>query len=363
MAVRLGLILLLPIGLVSAADAPSAVQPKVGVASVVERKAEAAQNGVVRTLILRDALFRNERLTTGAEPGSLLHVRLLDKTVITLGPSSEAVLDDFALNPAAGRTEVNLKLTRGVLRFVGGQHAGAGTRYQVRTPVATIGVRGTSFDVKVGDGGETTVQLEEGELLFENDDGMEVVLDEPMESSSIGDDDDAPSEPEIDESLAAEFDTLDLSEEQLAEDSEIAGELEDEELEPIDGEDPDDEPAGEDESLDDETDAGDEEDDSILDSLENSDARDSGDASESEAADDNEDDGPGNDGDREDFRDDETGDDDASDIDAGDAAATNADPSDASANEEAASNDAAADRDAEEDEEEDEDDAFGDDED
>lgn len=244
---RLGLLLLLASAAVGA-QSPPAAPTRVGLASVVERKAEAALDGAVRTLVLRDALFRNERLSTGAEAGSLLHVRLLDQTVITLGPSSEVVLDDFAVDPAAGSAEVSLKLSRGLLRFVGGQHAGAGTRYRVQTPVATIGVRGTSFDVKVGDGGETTVQLAEGELLFENDDGVEVVLDEPFESSSIGDDDDAPSEPVIDEDLAGEFDDLDLSDEQRAEDAGIADELEEEDIQPIAGEDADeavaDPPAG-----------------------------------------------------------------------------------------------------------------------
>lgn len=238
MRVPLGFVLLLSTPMVPAA-APVTAAQRVGQASVVERKAEAALDRVVRTLVLRDALFRNERLTTSAETGSKLHVRLLDQTVITLGPASEVVLDDFAVNPAAGSAEVSLKLSRGLLRFVGGQHAGSGTRYRVRTPVATIGVRGTAFDVRVEDDGETTVQLTEGELSFENEDGLEVILDEPLETSSIEDEDDLPSEPEVDEALAEEFDSLDLSEEELAEDLELAEELEDEEMEAISGEDAD----------------------------------------------------------------------------------------------------------------------------
>ena len=238
MRVPLGFVLLLSTPMVPAA-APVTATQRVGQASVVERKAEAALDRVVRTLVLRDALFRNERLTTSAETGSKLHVRLLDQTVITLGPASEVVLDDFAVNPAAGSAEVSLKLSRGLLRFVGGQHAGSGTRYRVRTPVATIGVRGTAFDVRVEDDGETTVQLTEGELSFENEDGLEVILDEPLETSSIEDEDDLPSEPEVDEALAEAFDSLDLSEEELAEDLELAEELEDEEMEAISGEDAD----------------------------------------------------------------------------------------------------------------------------
>lgn len=237
MRASLGFFLLLAVPAV--AQTPADPAPRVGMASVVEQRAEASRDQTVRRLALRDALFRNERLSTGSEPGTKLHVRLLDQTVITLGPNSEVVLDDFAINPAANTAEVSLKLSRGLLRFVGGKHADTGTRYQVRTPVATIGVRGTAFDVKVDEGGETTVQLTEGEVSFENEDGLEVILDEPLETSSLDEEDDAPSEPEVDEALAEEFDDLDLSEEELAYDSELAEAIEEEEIEAIDGEDPD----------------------------------------------------------------------------------------------------------------------------
>lgn len=257
MRASLGFLLLL--GVPAGPAQPVTAEPRVGLASVVERRAEALRKPVVRTLVIRDDLYRNDRLRTGADAGTKLHVRLLDQTVLTLGPSSEIVLDDFAVNPKAGTAEVSLKLSRGLLRFVGGQHAGTGTRYRVRTPVATIGVRGTAFDVKVDDQGQTTVQLTEGELSFENEDGIEVILDEPLETSRIEDEDAAPSEPEVDDALSAEFDELDLSEEELAEDRELAEELDDADIGVIEDEesDDDDAPFEDDEFLDDEPGLGD----------------------------------------------------------------------------------------------------------
>jgi hypothetical protein len=338
MRVPLGFVLLLSTPMANAATPVPATQ-RVGLASVVERKAEAALDRVVRTLVLRDALFRNERLTTGAEPGSKLHVRLLDQTVITLGPASEVVLDDFAVNPAAGSAEVSLKLSRGVLRFVGGQHAGSGTRYRVRTPVATIGVRGTAFDVRVGDDGETTVQLTEGELSFENEDGLEVILDEPLETSSIEDEDDQPSEPEVDAELAEEFDSLDLSEEELAEDLELAEELEDEEMEPISGEDADEDSEDFDDSDDfDDFDDFDESGADIaidaVDDIHTDDEIETEDADTEEADDDAADD---------DAADDDAADDDAADDDAADNDAADDDAADDDAADDDAADDDAAD--------------------
>ena len=237
---RLGLTLFLfVVGPALAADPPSTAAPKVGVVSVIERESKAQQGDKARVLAVRDAVFRNDRLTTSTDKETLLHLRLLDDTVLTLGPSSEMVLDDFAINTDAGTAEVQVNLARGLLRFVGGRHAGAGVRYRVKTPVATIGVRGTSFNLLVQDDGTTIAQLEEGEMVMENESGDEVVIDDPNESSLIDESGSAPSEPEINDELTDEFDSLDLSPEQQAADEAISDELDEEPIEVIEDEDPD----------------------------------------------------------------------------------------------------------------------------
>lgn len=226
-------------GPIAATDVANSASLKVGLATVVERQSKAQLRAATRVLVVRDPVYRNEHLSTSTDKDTLLHLRLLDGTVLTLGPSSEMVLDDFAVDPKAGTAEVQVNLSRGLLRFVGGNHAGAGVRYRVKTPVATIGVRGTSFDMRVAENGETSVQLGEGELVLENDSGDEVVIDDPNEASTVDEEGGAPSEPEVDLALAEEFDELDLDPEQSAQDSLIEDELDNEEIEPIEAQDAD----------------------------------------------------------------------------------------------------------------------------
>ena len=239
-------------GAAEATNVVNATALKVGAATVVERESKAQLQAKTRVLVVRDPVYRNERLSTSTENNTLLHLRLLDGTVLTLGPSSEMVLDDFAVNPKAGTAEVQVTLSRGLLRFVGGNHAGAGVRYRVKTPVATIGVRGTSFDLRVAESGETSVQLDEGELVLENESGDEVVIDDPNEASTVDESGGAPTEPEVDLELAAEFDELDLDPEQSAQDSLIEDELDDEEIEPIEAQDADSEEVAADDDSEDE---------------------------------------------------------------------------------------------------------------
>jgi len=60
---------------------------------------------------------------------------------LTIGPNSNLVIDDFVYNPNAGGGRFAASLTKGALRFVGGQisHTAGAT---INTPVASLGIRG-----------------------------------------------------------------------------------------------------------------------------------------------------------------------------------------------------------------------------
>ena len=83
----------------------------------------------------------------------------LDQTSLTIGPSSDVVLDRFVFDGNRRASDFAVQATRGALRFVSG--SSKSESYKVRTPVATIGVRGTIVDVFVRPG-EAIVILEEG---------------------------------------------------------------------------------------------------------------------------------------------------------------------------------------------------------
>jgi hypothetical protein len=61
---------------------------------------------------------------------------------------------------------VVIDVTVGVFKFASG--AMNSTNYEIRTPVATIGIRGTVFTVVVAPDGTTTVAVEDGEVVITN---------------------------------------------------------------------------------------------------------------------------------------------------------------------------------------------------
>ncbi len=93
----------------------------------------------VRTIEIGTQVVHNEKIETSAS-GSL-HVIFIDKTTLNVGPNSTLVINEFVYNPNTGAGSMAATLTRGVMRIVGGQvtHTGGA---QIRTPTATIGVRG-----------------------------------------------------------------------------------------------------------------------------------------------------------------------------------------------------------------------------
>ncbi len=88
-----------------------------------------------------------------------------DKSTITLSPDSSMVVKEFAVKGKTRRGIFSLtlgKLVADVTKFIGGKNA-----FEVHTPTAVCGVRGTGFTVAVaGSGFSTTVTCTTGSLTL-----------------------------------------------------------------------------------------------------------------------------------------------------------------------------------------------------
>ena len=95
--------------------------------------------GSARTLEIGTGIVSKERIQTSGA-GSL-QVMFNDKSTLTIGPNSNLVIDEFVYSPGAGGGKFAASLTKGALRFVGGQisHTAGAT---INTPVASLGIRG-----------------------------------------------------------------------------------------------------------------------------------------------------------------------------------------------------------------------------
>ena len=85
---------------------------------------------------------------TGSE-GSL-GVTLQDNTLLSFGPNTEFVIDEYLYAPSKGDLKLWATLTKGTMQYVSGIIAKLKPEsVQVKTPAGIIGVRGTRFLARV----------------------------------------------------------------------------------------------------------------------------------------------------------------------------------------------------------------------
>ena len=73
-----------------------------------------------------------------------------DDTTISVGPKSQLTINEFVYNPKQGQFSFVSKLAQGTLSYISGDIAKkAPDSVTVNTPSATIGIRGTSFLIKI----------------------------------------------------------------------------------------------------------------------------------------------------------------------------------------------------------------------
>ena len=137
--------------------APAHAAPRIGVASVVKNQVTGQLRGGPRDIRVGDGIFQNELIATGAESAAQLLLR--DETSLTVGPKSQVRLDRFIYNPSKKTGRVVVNIAKGAFRFVSG--SAQPSTYEIRTPIATIGVRGTIIEGYL-DGFELILVLIEG---------------------------------------------------------------------------------------------------------------------------------------------------------------------------------------------------------
>lgn len=128
--------------LAALAGAPAVRAEAIGDVVSVVPQASVARAGASRELKLDELLEQDDHVITTGDGSAYLH--FIDDTVLTIGANSEVVLDKFVFDGERAKT-ASIDLVRGTLRFVTGKSDHGA--YRIRTPVATIGVRGTTIDL------------------------------------------------------------------------------------------------------------------------------------------------------------------------------------------------------------------------
>ena len=91
-----------------------------------------------------DLLFERDTIVTGAD--GAIGITFIDNTVMSAGPNSEISLEQFKFDSSNFNGSMLTQLRKGTLSVVSGDIARSSPgAMKVRTPAATLGVRGTRF--------------------------------------------------------------------------------------------------------------------------------------------------------------------------------------------------------------------------
>ncbi len=139
-------------------DAAASRSPEAGTTVLARNQVTGVLGTEQRQLMVGHRVHREELIRTGA--AAQAEFKLDDDTRLALGPDAELRLDEFAIGGGSDTSSIAIRLLKGTLRFLTGRQTSQS--YKIDTPSATIGVRGTVFDLYVGAQGDTYVLMHQG---------------------------------------------------------------------------------------------------------------------------------------------------------------------------------------------------------
>ncbi len=98
-----------------------------------------------RDLSRKAPVFNIDQVSTGSQ--SQAQFRMLDGALLALQSDTELLISEYKAGSATEQGSVVMELVKGSLRTVTGSIKGEAGNYQLKTPVGSIGIRGTTFQL------------------------------------------------------------------------------------------------------------------------------------------------------------------------------------------------------------------------
>ena len=175
--------------------------------SVIDRK-----DGEKDVKVEKDLdIFSYDTVKTGK---GQVAIEFLDETRVDITQHSKLIIDDFVYDPNAKTGKLSLKATLGTVRYASGQIAkNSAQNISIKTPTATVSVRGTDFAMTIDEIGSSTIILLPscdgngncfvGEISVESDAGQ-VILNQAFQATQVDTPESSPLKPvllDLNESL------------------------------------------------------------------------------------------------------------------------------------------------------------------
>ncbi len=138
--------------------APASAE-QIGTASTVRNSVTGTVAGT-----LRPGMGVHHREVISSEVGAEAQLIFRDETVFNVGSGASVMLDEFIYDPNRKTGTIVLDVTKGAFRFISG--SAKSESYTIKTPVATIGVRGTIFTANILSDLFMTLNLLQGKLFI-----------------------------------------------------------------------------------------------------------------------------------------------------------------------------------------------------
>lgn len=103
-------------------------------------------------------IVKNDTVSTNSQ--GRFRITFVDSTTVNITENSRLVIDDFVYDGGGkAKGKLGLKVALGTVRYASGKIAHGGGGVNIRSPTATIGVRGTDFVMSVDEIGRTMIVL------------------------------------------------------------------------------------------------------------------------------------------------------------------------------------------------------------
>ena len=161
-----------PVRAQNAAPVNQAAVKEVGQVATLQGSATVTRTNATAAVALRvgDLVFTNDTLATAAN--SSLGMTFDDQTTFSLSPNTRIVVSEFVYQQGGGANAASFNVAVGTAAFVASLVARTGNM-KITTPVATLGIRGTTgvVDVPAGHAAAGSVAAEPRVKLYQDVDG------------------------------------------------------------------------------------------------------------------------------------------------------------------------------------------------
>jgi len=130
-------------------DQQNAPEEPIGNVATLTGVATVTRNDTDTPLKVKDDIYLNDIVKTQAS--SALSITFSDATTFRLSANAQVTIDNYVYEEGGGNNAGAFDIAKGTIAFVAAQVAKTGNM-QITTPTATLGIRGTTGVVEVGEG-------------------------------------------------------------------------------------------------------------------------------------------------------------------------------------------------------------------